>query len=589
MAIEYLDGIRLYRGVSAGLQKVMSRREYLNKINVFPVPDGDTGTNMAHTLATIERNIRDKVTTQIQKVSQMIADSALDGARGNSGAIFAQFFVGLSEGITQKEKISPDEFVVAAKQASDSSYEALMQPREGTMLTVIRVWSQTVERVSKNCNDFKLILAEALEKAKIALAETPKQLAVLAKAGVVDAGAQGFVDFLEGIQSYIDTGEIPLYENVIVLEKDEAQNVELQDEFQYCTECVMEGTDLNRIAIKEAIQDKGGSIVIAGGKNKVKIHIHTNNPKEFFDTCRKFGEVLDEKADDMLKQQKDSHTKHGKIAIVVDSACDLPQNVIDDLGLHVVPVRLNFGDDHYIDKVTMTSEEFWKEFNRNPNHPKTSQPTPGDFRRQYQFLEEHYESVVSLHLPLKLSGTVQSANAVSKEFKKMNLNIFESNNGSVGLGLIAKKVAESANDGKNIEEVLQIAKRAIDETKNYVYLDDLKYVVRGGRLPAKKKKILNILHLSPILSFSADGLKPVGFLIDKKNKRNNFLKRMLKKVSSSNFKIGIAHGNLPNEIDSIAKLFIDKVGKENVVVTDLGPALGAHGGPGAMAIAIQPF
>ena len=210
----------------------------------------------------------------------------------------------------------------------------------------------------------------------------------------------------------------------------------------------MEGTDLNRIAIKEAIQDKGGSIVIAGGKIKLKFIFTQIIPKNFLTLAENLAKCSMKKLMICSSNKKDSHTKHGKIAIVVDSACDLPQNVIDDLGLHVVPVRLNFGDDHYIDKVTMTSEEFWKEFNRNPNHPKTSQPTPGDFRRQYQFLEEHYESVVSLHLPLKLSGTVQSANAVSKEFKKMNLNIFESNNGSVGLGLIAKKVAESTNDGK---------------------------------------------------------------------------------------------------------------------------------------------
>ena len=584
MPIEYIDGIRLYRGISAGLQKVISRKEYLNKINVFPVPDGDTGTNMAHTLATIERDIRNKINSHAQKMSQMIADCALDGARGNSGAIFAQFFVGLSEGITNQEKIFPNHFVLAANSACVASYDALMQPREGTMLTVIKEWSKAVEEISKITNDFKTILSDALAKAQIALINTPKQLEVLAKAGVVDAGAQGFVDFLEGVQSYIETGDIPHYENVITTEIDEPKNIEFQDEFRFCTECQILGENLNRILIKEAVQSKGGSIVLAGGKNKIKLHIHTNNPKEVFDLCRTFGEVVDEKADDMLRQQKDSHAKHGKIAIVVDSACDLPEDLIAENDIHVIPVRINFGDDNYIDKVTITSEEFWNEFARNPIHPKTSQPTPGDFRRQYQFLDEHYESIISIHLPLKLSGTVQSANSAKKDFKESKINIFQSKNGSVGMGLIALKAAEAVAEGKNADQVLEIVKDAIEKTKIYVYLPTLDFVVKGGRLPEKKAKILNTLKLTPILTFTNDGLKPAGFIFGSKNKREKFLKFISKKITPNDI-IGIAHGNLKNEIENIANEL--RLKSKKCIITDLSPALGSHGGPGAIAIAIQ--
>ena len=199
MAIEYIDGIRLYRSITAGLRRVVSRQEYLNKINVFPVPDGDTGTNMAYTLTSIEDGIQNNAYSDIKKMSMKIADSALDGARGNSGAILAQFFVGFADGIKDVKKLNSAEFSQAIAHAKNYSYDALTKPREGTILSVIGGWSESLETSSKISNDFLSILSTGLIAAQKALDNTPNQLEVLAKAGVLDAGAQGFVDMLSGI------------------------------------------------------------------------------------------------------------------------------------------------------------------------------------------------------------------------------------------------------------------------------------------------------------------------------------------------------------------------------------------------------
>ena len=206
MAIEYIDGIRLYKSIAAGLRRVVSRQEYLNKINVFPVPDGDTGTNMAYTLTSIEEGIQNNAYSDIKKMSMAIADSALDGARGNSGAILAQFFVGFADGIKDVKKINTKEFSQAISHAKDYSYDALIKPREGTILSVIRSWSESLESLSEKSNDFSTMLSSGLINAQKALEDTPKQLEVLAKAGVLDAGAQGFVDMLSGIQEFIESG-----------------------------------------------------------------------------------------------------------------------------------------------------------------------------------------------------------------------------------------------------------------------------------------------------------------------------------------------------------------------------------------------
>ena len=183
-------------------------------------------------------------------MSMAIADSALDGARGNSGAILAQFFVGFADGIKDIEKLNAIEFSEAISHAKNYSYDALTKPREGTILSVIRVWSDSLESSSKNSNDFLKILSSGLIDAQKALEDTPKQLEVLAKAGVLDAGAQGFVDMLFGIQEFIESGSITETE-LTVIEAIEEVTTGTNEKYQYCTECIILGEDIPRRLLQE--------------------------------------------------------------------------------------------------------------------------------------------------------------------------------------------------------------------------------------------------------------------------------------------------------------------------------------------------
>ena len=199
--ITYLDVTLLHRAIVAGVNNVLSRQDYLNKINVFPVPDGDTGTNMAYTLTTIEEGIRNKAYKDVKQMSMAIADSALDGARGNSGAILAQFFVGFADGIKEKSSLTAKEFAEAVIHAKNYAYDALTHPREGTILSVMKAWAESLLESCNSSKDILLMLSKGLDDAQTSLEETPKHLDVLAKAGVLDAGAQGFVDMLEGVHN----------------------------------------------------------------------------------------------------------------------------------------------------------------------------------------------------------------------------------------------------------------------------------------------------------------------------------------------------------------------------------------------------
>lgn len=587
MAIEYIDGIRLYRSITAGLRRVVSRQEYLNKINVFPVPDGDTGTNMAYTLTSIEDGIQNNAYSDIKKMSMKIADSALDGARGNSGAILAQFFVGFADGIKDVKKLNSAEFSQAIAHAKNYSYDALTKPREGTILSVIGGWSESLETSSKISNDFLSILSTGLIAAQKALDNTPNQLEVLAKAGVLDAGAQGFVDMLSGIQEFIESGSITEAELKIVEELEEVA-ITTNEKFRYCTECIILGENIPRRLLQERLMDLGNSIVLAGTKIKAKVHIHSDDPHSVFSLCKEYGSIKGEKTDDMIKQQADAHSSHSSTAIIVDSGCDLPDELIDNMNIHVIPVRLNFGDTHYVDKVSLTSDEFWKELEKNPMHPQTSQPSPGDFRRQYQFLSSHYESAVSIHLPEALSGTYQSALTAARSLSSFPVNILDSFSGSIGTGLIAMRTAEAIIEGKNIDEINIIAKQAIENTQLYVGLNTLDNIVKGGRISPTVKKIANFFKINPYLAFKKEGLKPVGLSFGNKNKSKKFRKFVENKIpQNKKVRVGISHAQMNTFVDDWRKDLIRKFGDDNVIITDVGPALGVHAGPKVLCFAIQ--
>ena len=518
MGIQYLNGKRFYRSLSAGIRRLLSRQDYLNKINVFPVPDSDTGTNMGFTMSAIENSFNTDDNMFISQVAEEIAESTINNARGNSGAILAQFFTGFSEGVKDKNKLTPSEFSHALQIAKQYSYDALMKPKEGTILTVISDWINAIHKISPNITDFKKLLSHGLNEALISLSETPKKLDVLAKAGVVDAGAQGFVDILEGINNFIYSGIVEeMTTEAIIKTPSMVESISFNEKYRFCTECLISGVNLDRSKLKSKLTEWGDSIVVAGNNSKMKVHIHTDQPKKVIHMCQTFGMVSDEKADDMIRQQHDAHGTHQDIAVLVDSGCDLPEDILRKYNIHMIPVRLNFGPEHFVDKMTITSGEFWEKLETNPHHPQTSQPTPGDFLRQYQLLSSHYKQAISIHIPANVSGTYQSALLATEKLDSMPTSVIDSHSGSIGLGLIAIRIAEAIIAGKTMNKIHRITEEAIKNTNLFIGLETLDFAVRGGRLPASVKKIADLLKINPILSFTPKGIKPVGKTFGRKN------------------------------------------------------------------------
>ncbi len=593
MKIAYLDGIRFYRVLYAGIQSLLDEQDYLNKINVFPVPDGDTGTNMAFTLMGIIEHIQPHEKVALNELSFLVAEAALDNARGNSGVILAQFFQGLSTGLEQFTEVNTSQFAAAAKIAVDESYTALMDPVEGTILSVMRAWSDSFLEASKTSADFQRVWRAAMQESQKALDYTPEQLQVLKDAGVVDAAGRGFQSILEGVMTFMDTGnirqlpEIDIEFSSAAIEMTEQSLDDL--DYPFCTECIVVAENISRDELNKVLRDKGNSIVIAGSKHRAKIHIHTDNPGELFTLLENLGEVQQQKVDDMREQNKSTHSDK-RIALVIDSTCDLPPEVIEKHHIHVVPARLNFGKEQFIDRVTITNREFYQRLAVSNIHPQTSQPPPADFRRMYQFLSSHYESVISLHLPAVLSGTLQNANAAMKKSNfKGNKTTLDSFSVSAGIGMTALEMAQAIEDDKSFEEVKAIAEKTIQNTEIFIGLKTLDAILRGGRLSLSKKRIIDFLRLNLVLSVTKEGyLKPAGVTIGRNNFSGKFEKFVLKKVKDQTLKrIGIVHGMDPEIAERYRKSFAAKYPEAEIFVTDLCPALGVHGGIGAVGIALQ--
>jgi len=599
-----LDGLQLADVLRSGIYRLFEQTDHLNKINVFPVPDGDTGTNMSLTLSAVLAALDRTPESHAGSVLVRAADAALDGARGNSGTILAQFFFGLGDGVGHLARISTGEFAIALRMGANYARDALAQPREGTILTVLHEFSLAAEAQVPYSSGFPSLFSNSLIRVREALEATRGQLEELRAANVVDAGALGFVEVLEGMCRFLHTGELG---KVVapVHSSDEsmvgASPPTADQDYRFCTECLINasvGREIDLRHLRETLSTIGTSLVVSGSKRKAKIHVHVNDPKQVFRIAENFGVVSGQKADDMRMQQSAAHhRKTQRIAVVTDSGADVPEEFIERLGIHVVPVRIHFANHSYLDKVSMTPTEFYRELVSNPAHPKTSQPPPGDFRRMFEFLASHYDAVVSVNLTSRHSGTWDAANKAAQRVgaEGKPVSAIDSRNASVGQGLITVAGAEAALAGASPQDVTAAIHAAAERTQTFALLGSIDFAVRGGRVPAIIGKVARLLSLNVILRTYPDGrIRAGGGLMGTHRRRSRFARFVTRRcrfdASRESLRIFVGHGGKIEE----GRLLTQELEKrfpagsvEFCALTDMGPAIGVHGGPGTLIVAVH--
>lgn len=595
---KYIDGTILAAALQSGIHRVIAQQELLNRINVFPVADRDTGTNLTLSLSPVLALLENREEKHLGTMLATIADVLLNSARGNSGAIIAQFFQGMSDSVGEATRLTTFTFGKAVSTGSEYAHDALSKPLQGTVLSVIATFAKSIAEQTSEIQErqFQPVIQNAVLRVEEALAKTPQQLEVLRKAGVVDAGAKGFAELVGGIADYLGSDQVtPLPDMSLPQDTEPAvEFVASDDESQYrfCTECVVTGGEIDRRKLREALALLGDSIVLAGTKRKAKIHIHVDKPDLVFAAARQYGVVSAEKADDMHRQQRGTRNKTRKFAVITDSAADISEEDMERLDIHMVPCRIQFGDRGYLDKVSITTEEFFSELESNPVHPTTSQPSPGDFRRQFQFLASHFSSVLSINLTSAASGTYEGARAAAKRTAASGkIHIIDSRNASMGQGQLVVLAAECAHAGLDIETTIAAINAQAPQVKTFALLSDLKYAVRGGRLAPWVKSLADLLHLTPVIRTTPDGrIALAGFLFGQHIRIARFAKFVARRAPTGPVEVGIGHATCHADAEKLADELRTRMSAiKKLTVCGLGTGLGVHGGPGTMIVSVRPY
>lgn len=599
----HLDGETLCQALICGIHCVIDDQIFLNKINVFPVADGDTGTNLSLSLGAALGILQKPGEKHLGAMLAATADALLDGSRGNSGAIMAQFFQGVSDSAGNLTRFTPATFGKAVRAGSDYSNDAMSNPEEGTILSVIATFAGAIEKhvASSEQIDFGTLFAAALPEVTRALADTTGQLDALRRAGVVDAGARGFVDLITGMCDFIVHGKVREQPDMSVLLSADDMAMPAYDAddhtYRYCTECIVSAADIDRRKLRQAMASLGASLVLAGSVRKAKVHIHVNDAQQVFDTARRFGVVSGEKADDLHRQQHASQRSatHDapKFAVITDSAADICDADMERLDIHVVPCRIQFGDRGYLDKVSISTSEFYAELARGVHQPTTSQPAAGDFRRHFQYLASHYADVISINLTSAASGTCEVArSAAGRTDAHGKVHVIDSLNASIGQGLLAVFAAECATAGLSAERTLAAVAAQIPATHTYAVLNNLGYAVRGGRIPRWVKMLADGLRMTPVIRTSPAGkLVLSACLFGRRNIPTRFARHVAKQIRSTGpTLVAIGHAISADEAATIEQVLRAEVpDMQRLSMAELGTAIGVHGGPGTLVVATQPW
>ena len=308
-----LNGLIFKQALISGANNIVNHRQEVDALNVFPVPDGDTGTNMSMTISAASRELQVSEQTDIAGVSAKAAAALLRGARGNSGVILSLIFRGISNGFKGMDEADGKTLARALELGKESAYKAVMKPTEGTILTVIRMAAEAVKGTEET--DCKAVLETAYEAAKVALMKTPDMLPVLKEAGVVDAGGQGFIFILEGMLSVIADGKT--VEPVETLEKKDAPKTDKSIvaaasgdiKFGYCSEFLInreKNAQSNAAVLKAYLESIGDCVVVVEDEDIIKVHVHSNEPGNVIQAALKCGPLTNIKIDNMRFQHRNA-------------------------------------------------------------------------------------------------------------------------------------------------------------------------------------------------------------------------------------------------------------------------------------------
>ena len=588
VAIAYIDGPRFRRSLLAAADWVAAGRDELNRMNVFPVPDGDTGTNMCLTLRAVAQALRAVGDAPLPAITNAMAQASVRGARGNSGLMLSQFLIGFHEGLGERLRAGARELAEAVQRGFTRLESSLDEPVEGTILTVARE-AAAEATAARDERDIKVFMQRVVRRANVALARTPELLAVLRTAGVVDAGAKGFVRFLEGAKRLIEEGHAAdgAMERLV---PDAAATTEVASErdYRYCTEFLLHGDAVPGVpAVREALRALGGSIVVLETGDLLKAHIHTDTPDKVFALAATWGTVESTKAEDMRAQHA-ALAQRRAVSFVADTACDLPDALVAEHGIGLVPLQLIVQDRVYRDRLEITGPEFFARL-RAGDDASTSQPAPQDFAGAFADAARRADHVIAVVLSKALSGTFANAEQASRQFEGRVLP-FNSRSASLGAGLLVLRGVELAAAGWAAPDIVRELERVRDQSGLLLTVDDFDRLVRSGRLSRGRAWLGRALNMKPVLALSREGkLEPVGRARGSAGARRKILELLDAALAGrpQQLRLAVVHADIPAAAEELRAELVARYRPKACLVSPVTPVIAAHAGIGAWGVVYQ--
>ncbi len=594
MRIRYLDADRLRRALIAACDHARLSRAELNRINVFPVPDGDTGTNLALTVSSVADHLRQNGDVDLTAVARTAAEAGILGARGNCGMILSHWLIGLAEGLTERKRVHVDDIKRALRNAVDHLYASMETPVEGTMLTVMRETAEEAEACTSA--DLVELYSRIMARARAALARTPDLLPPLKAAGVVDAGAKGFVHWLEGMGALIEGQPIRAVDETLHFADPEpvvsAQYPAGDSAFRFCTEGLARGEDLpDEHTVHVALAGFGDSLIVIRSGSLLKVHVHTDDPEGVFDYLRGVGRLESHKAEDMEAQHAAIERSAGRarrpLTFVTDSACDLPEAVIRAHGIHVVPLSLIYEDRVLRDGIDIDAETFVERL-RNGDHPGTSQPPPAAFYAGFQRAAHEGEEIMAVILAAALSGTFRSAQAAARTTEESTTtHLVDSRGISLLQGLLLLKAVELAELGRPAHEIITTLHRIRDRSGIFFTVDTFDRLIASGRVSRGRAWLGSLLDIKPILRVDRLGkIEPVSKVRGYKALVPKVLSLVTREIAEArNVRFGVIHVDALDVAEEVRAALEDRFGARDVLISPATPVVATHIGLRAWGLA----
>ena len=364
--IQCIDGKKFRDMFVSGANNLQNNKDLVDKLNVFPVPDGDTGTNMSLTISYAIKELAKVQNDNVTDIGKALSKGSLMGARGNSGVILSQIIRGIAKSVEGKENLNVIDLANAFKNGSDTAYKAVIKPIEGTILTVVRESGEYAENIAQEDMDMIEFLELVVEKANESLNKTPELLKALKEAGVVDSGGKGLVLIYEGMLSSLKGNNIELVEGGISSDTNVSveQNISTEDiKYQYCTEFILETNKVDDLTVRERFMKYGDSLAVVGDEGVIKVHVHTNDPGLAIQEALSYGQLLTIKVENMKLQHENKVLKEAAQTEEVHVEEKEYGFIATSMGDGLAQIFRDFGVDHIIEggqTMNPSTEDFMK-------------------------------------------------------------------------------------------------------------------------------------------------------------------------------------------------------------------------------------